>query len=47
MDEEGLAQLLHSKQQGVFQIADGFEEDLEELKQAEEGCPVDIIHIDV
>lgn len=45
MDEEGLAQLLGSSQQGVFQIADGFDEDLEDLIQAEEGCPVDIIHI--
>ena len=45
MDDEGLAQLLHSSQQGVFQIADGFDEDLEDLKRAEEGCPVDIIHI--
>lgn len=46
MDDEGLAQLLNSAEQGVFQIADGFDEDLEDLKQCEEGCPVDIIHID-
>lgn len=46
MDEEGLAQLLHSRQQGVFQTVEGFEEDLEDLLRAEEGCPVDIIHID-
>ncbi|MDG1358002.1 MAG: ferredoxin [Akkermansiaceae bacterium] len=45
MDDEGLAQLLHSNQQGVFQVADGFDEDLQDLKRAEEGCPVDIIHI--
>jgi len=46
MDDEGLAQLLHSRQQGVFQIAQGFEEDREDLNLAAEGCPVDIIHID-
>lgn len=46
MDEDGLAQLLHSTQEGVFQIAHGFEEDIEDLQRAEEGCPVDIIHID-
>ena len=46
MDEDGLAQLMNSEQQGVFQIVDGFDEDLEDLKQAEEGCPVDIIHVD-
>ena len=46
MDEDGLAQLLHSTQEGVFQVAHGFEEDIEDLHRAEEGCPVDIIHID-
>lgn len=45
MDDEGLAQLIGSTQQGVFQIAEGFDEDLEDLEQAEEGCPVDIIYI--
>ena len=45
MDDEGLAQLIGSTPQGVFQIADGFDEDLEDLQQAEEGCPVDIIYI--
>jgi ferredoxin len=45
MDDEGLAQLINSAQQGVFQVAEGFDEDLEDLKLAEEGCPVDIIHI--
>jgi len=44
---DDLAQLLESKQQGVFQLADGFDEDLEDLKRAEEGCPVDIISIEV
>ena len=46
MDDDGLAQLLNSTAQGVFQIAAGFEEDLEDLEQCAEGCPVDIIHID-
>ncbi len=46
MDDDGLAQLLNSTKQGVFQIADGFDEDLEDLKQCAEGCPVDIIHIE-
>ena len=45
MDEDGLAQLINGRQQGVFQVTDGFDEDLEDLKQAEEGCPVDIIYI--
>ncbi len=45
MDDDGLAQLLNATQEGVFQIADGFDEDLEDLKQCSEGCPVDIIHI--
>ena len=46
MDDDGIAQLLHAKQQGVFQVADGFEEDSQALKESEEGCPVHIIHID-
>ena len=45
MDDEGLAQLINSTNQGVFQIAEGFDEDLADLEQCEEGCPVDIIHI--
>lgn len=45
MDEDGLAQLLNSMEYGVFQAVDGFEEDLEDLLQAEEGCPVGIISI--
>ena len=45
MDDEGLAQLIGSKLQGVFQVAEGFDEDLDDLEQAEEGCPVDIIYI--
>ena len=46
MDEDGMAQLLDSSQQGVFQVVDAFEEDLAELEESVEGCPVNIIHID-
>ena len=46
MDDDGIAQLINSKNQGVFQTAEGFEEDLQELKESEEGCPVNIIHVD-
>lgn len=45
MDDEGLAQLINSTPQGVFQIAEGFDEDLDDLEQCQEGCPVDIIYI--
>jgi len=46
MNEDGLAQL-HSvvDVKGQFQMADGFEEDLEALKKAEEDCPVNIIKV--
>jgi len=46
MDEDGIAQLLDSKQQGVFQCGEGFEEDLDVLKKSEEGCPVNINNVD-
>jgi len=46
MDDDGIAQLLNATTQGVFQIAEGFEEDLQALKESEEGCPVNIIHVD-
>ena len=46
MDEDGLAQLENSHEVGVFHTSEGFDEDREDLLQAEEGCPVDIIHID-
>ena len=46
MDEDGIAQLLDSKLKGVFQTAEGFEEDIQELEESEEGCPVNIIHLD-
>jgi len=46
MDDDGIAQLIGSKQQGVFQCGEGFEEDLDALKKSEEGCPVNIIHVE-
>lgn len=46
MDDDGIAQLTNSTQQGVFQCSEAFEEDLEELKKSAEGCPVNIIHVD-
>lgn len=46
MDDDGIAQLINSTQEGVFQCGEGFEEDIEELKKSEEGCPVNIIHVD-
>lgn len=46
MDDDGIAQLINSTKQGVFQCGEGFEEDLDELKKSEEGCPVNIIHVD-
>ncbi len=45
MDSDGLAQLLNAKTQGVFDTAEGFDEDLEDLQQAEQGCPVNIIRV--
>ncbi len=47
MNEEGLAELhtiLNSK--GSLQFGEGFDEDLEALKEAEENCPVNIIRIE-
>jgi ferredoxin len=46
MDDDGIAQLLNATTQGVFQTAEGFEEDLQALRESEEGCPVHIIHVD-
>lgn len=46
MDEDGIAQLIGSKTCGVFQTGQGFEEDRTELEESEEGCPVNIIHLD-
>ena len=46
MDEDGMAHLLNSTQKGVFQVVGAFEEDFDDLDQCEEGCPVNIIHID-
>lgn len=47
MDEEGEAQLVRViRRDASFEYGEGFEDDREVLKQAEEGCPVDIIRID-
>ena len=46
MDEDGMASLI-SKTKNVkyFEYAEGFGEDLEVLRKAEEACPVTIIKI--
>lgn len=47
MDGEGEAELIRVvRQDKAFQYGQGFAEDLETLRQAEDGCPVDIIRID-
>ncbi|NDV60916.1 ferredoxin [Puniceicoccales bacterium CK1056] len=47
MDEEGEAQLVQIvHQDATFQYGTGFEEDRDILKQAADGCPVDIIRVD-
>ena len=46
MDEDGEAQLLRvTREDKSFQYGEGFEEDRAALKEAEEGCPVNIIKI--
>lgn len=46
MDENGEAVLRTiTAKRGPFDYADGCVVDLERIKAAEEGCPVDIIHI--
>lgn len=46
MDEDGEARLLQiTREDKDFQYGEGFEEDREILKKAEEGCPVNIIRI--
>ena len=47
MSSDGLATLLDIKRKlNNFHFADGFEEDRDILKKAEEGCPVQIIKIE-
>lgn len=46
MDDDGMAILLNSEERGVFHHAKGLEFDREILARAEEGCPVNIIHVD-
>jgi len=46
MDDDGEARLIRlTREDPFFQYGEGFPEDLEILKQAEDGCPVDIIRI--
>lgn len=46
MDDDGEAQLVSvTREYGPFQYADGFPEDAAPLREAEAGCPVDIIRI--
>jgi ferredoxin len=46
MDSDGEAQLVHVvRRDAVFEYGEGFEDDRDVLKQAEGGCPVDIIRI--
>jgi len=46
MSSDGLATLLDIKRKhNNFHYGDGFEEDRDILKKAEEGCPVQIIKI--
>jgi ferredoxin len=46
MDDEGEAQLINVvREDPFFQFGAGFTEDQDILKEAEEGCPVDIIRI--
>jgi ferredoxin len=46
MDEGGEAQLLRvTREDQSFQYGEGFEEDRRILKEAEAGCPVNIIKI--
>ena len=46
VDEDGEAQLLRvTREDKSFQYGEGFEEDRANLKEAEAGCPVNIIKI--
>ncbi len=48
MDERGEAVLRQIiQQQGSFDYAEGYAPDLSRLEAAEEGCPVDIIKVQV
>ncbi len=46
MDEDGMAELIDAKQQGVFYTVEAFDEDLDNLKKSADGCPVNIILIE-
>ncbi len=46
LDDDGMAQLLNSTQEGVFQRATALRLDQAEIEEAVAGCPVDIIRLD-
>ncbi len=47
MHEDGMAQLRSIKSSdGPFDVAQGFEDDVGALEEAEQGCPVQIIRIE-
>jgi ferredoxin len=45
MNEDGLAQLLASTREDVFNCAEANPADVQSLKRAEAECPVDIIRL--
>ena len=46
MDNDGLASFLNKRaDDGLYETAMGWEVDIKSLKQAEEGCPVQIIKV--
>ena len=47
MNDEGLAELRWvSRDKGNLQFGEGWDEDIETLRRAEESCPVNIIRIE-
>ncbi len=46
LDEDGMAVLLNSEQQGVFDQAEGLSVDLEDIEEAIQGCATNIISVD-
>ena len=47
MNDEGLAQLRYVlREKDSLQFGEGWEDDIETLRRAEESCPVNIIRIE-
>ena len=47
MDDEGLAQLINvTGERDEWQLAEGFDDDREALKEAADNCPVQIIKVE-